>query len=443
MSEENTHFAQSKPIPTNASVDIRVVSAGVLLFFGTLIVGYVVVWLGADEGAWPTLDELPVSWTANSVTTLLLVLASGALVLATRASREGRWQAVRSWLIGVVLLGSMGMGIRIHDYGRMAASIAVPWKLHSMLFDHPNLYYLQAVRYRLAQHSDLLESRRLDHPDQFDDADAQNLDLVQQLQTGMATWTERQVAQWLVKTNQRRQLMQLLAYQIYPLARLSSEAEDTAIHENQTLVRNRRWLLLLRNYCQVKSKQFRDNGASDKPNESANDAETAGESSETSKAMIQQELARLSKALAATQAGLDTESRRTIASVMSRTNDKRSAQNQVTELDSRLGQIDQRLAFVRRFIDPKQAALSGRGLNALYRWLQLPVYIPGGKAWFAAYDLLFGLHCLLVLALLLAVGAVCFRSVDRLRNVGLASLGLLWHTLVLVNVVITSVLFFL
>jgi cytochrome c oxidase subunit III len=81
------------------------------------------------------------------------------------------------------------------------------------------------------------------------------------------------------------------------------------------------------------------------------------------------------------------------------------------------------------------------GFNEEYKWLRLPVMIPGGPMWASTYFLLTGFHALHVLVGLIVFALLLFVTLDR-RKAGLVeNVGLYWHFVDLVWIFLFPLLY--
>lgn len=81
------------------------------------------------------------------------------------------------------------------------------------------------------------------------------------------------------------------------------------------------------------------------------------------------------------------------------------------------------------------------GLNEQYRWLRLPIMIPGGPLWASTYFLLTGFHALHVLVGLIVFALLLFKTLDRSRANVVENIGLYWHFVDLVWIFLFPLLY--
>jgi cytochrome c oxidase subunit 3 len=81
------------------------------------------------------------------------------------------------------------------------------------------------------------------------------------------------------------------------------------------------------------------------------------------------------------------------------------------------------------------------GFNDAYKWLRLPIMIPGGPMWASTYFLLTGFHALHVLIGLIAFGLMLFVTLDRRKANLVENVGLYWHFVDLVWIFLFPLLY--
>jgi heme/copper-type cytochrome/quinol oxidase subunit 3 len=81
------------------------------------------------------------------------------------------------------------------------------------------------------------------------------------------------------------------------------------------------------------------------------------------------------------------------------------------------------------------------GFNDEYKWLRLPIMIPGGPMWASTYFLLTGFHALHVLIGLIVFGLLLFVTLDRRKANLVENIGLYWHFVDLVWIFLFPLLY--
>ena len=81
------------------------------------------------------------------------------------------------------------------------------------------------------------------------------------------------------------------------------------------------------------------------------------------------------------------------------------------------------------------------GFNEEYKWLRLPIMIPGGPMWASTYFLLTGFHAIHVLVGLIVFGLLMFTTLDRSKAGLVENTGLYWHFVDLVWIFLFPLLY--
>jgi cytochrome c oxidase subunit 3 len=81
------------------------------------------------------------------------------------------------------------------------------------------------------------------------------------------------------------------------------------------------------------------------------------------------------------------------------------------------------------------------GYNEKYKWMRLPIMIPGGPMWASTYFLLTGFHALHVLIGLIVFFLLMFVTLDRSKAGLVENIGLYWHFVDLVWIFLFPLLY--
>ena len=231
----------------------RVLLATVVFVFLALIFAFLSQRWQVAAGTWPTTQEVALSAAAGGCGTGMLVVACILAWLARRSAQSKSVLTARLSLFVAILLAGLMLALRGHEYAELYADGLWRRGTSGPLHEHADLYYIQAVRQRLQELFERLDDRRVNRPDQYADQDQQKLDLVTNLQSNMVQWTQVQVGHWLEDVPQRRQLMEIVAFQVHPLGRNKTSVSDFVRQHRDEISRQRQWFILLRDYCQAKN----------------------------------------------------------------------------------------------------------------------------------------------------------------------------------------------
>ena len=155
-----------------ASWRLRVcVTAVVVLFAGWMCF---LLWLRWRAAAWATPREIGLSPLAGAAGVGLLVAAARrrARPPCTRFARTWLW---RTCLGAAVVLAGLFVGLRSSEYRGLYERGLWQFGTLSAVHQRPDLYYVQAVRLRLAELFRELEERRANAPLEFSTEDQQRL----------------------------------------------------------------------------------------------------------------------------------------------------------------------------------------------------------------------------------------------------------------------------
>ncbi len=249
-------------------IGLVVIAVSVFLWLAVVFL----LWRGqAEPGTWPAASEIGLSVPAAVATTVGLCVAGLLAVMTRRRAASSSAWLTRGGLLAALILGGLFIAWQVHEY-RTLYAVGV-WQHGSAVSPHdfPDIYYVQAVRLRLLDLSRKLDDVRVNHPDQFTSATAENLELVTNLQTNLIGWTEQQVGHWLDDISQHRAVMHIVAYLVHPLPREKSVVESAVQQESRQYSQRRQWFSLLREYCEQKDALHAPQSSTSSNNRAAQD----------------------------------------------------------------------------------------------------------------------------------------------------------------------------
>ena len=224
--------------------------AVVIVFCGLIILLISMRW---RTDTWPTAGDVGVVPLIGSVGAGLLVAASVVAWLARKAARSGNRLLANICLLLALAGAICFVLLRSHEYRNFHDLGIWQRSTDGPIHERADLDYVQAVRFRLADLFQELDDRRVNRPSEFSDEDAERLELVTDLQANMVNWTEQEVGHWAEDLQQRRAVMELVAYQIHPLARNQAAVTTSVQNQVRDLERQMQWFSILRDYCEEKS----------------------------------------------------------------------------------------------------------------------------------------------------------------------------------------------
>ncbi len=381
--------------------------AGVLLMVVFVAVLWILRWRCAP-GTWPTRHDVGLSVQLAAGGAMALVVSSLALSFARRSLSRGKQLAGKLCLAAVFLLVALVLALRVHEYRTLYLDGMSLWNPGTFIFDDADVYYVHAVKERLKQLYGGLEDRRANRPNVFSDEDQRQLRQVMTLRNCLIGWTEQEVGHWLDDTQLRRELIQVLAFQIHPIARRRDAAHARVEVEKGDLNRRRQWFAVLREYCRRQP--------------SADQRRSAEELSE-----------KLNTLGGSQWAYADA--------VVHDARDTTLVGERLNQINLSLSSMDAREAFVREYLDPMWDTPAAPGLNRKFPELRLPVSFPHARAWAASYALITTWHSVMLTGGAVALLWLLGKRGLKARGTPLASIAPFWHVTVALGIVVFVVLY--
>ena len=413
-------YQPSLPI-NNGKVILWLFLSTEIMFFAGLIATYIVLRFGAPSGTWPSPHDVHLEEFWGALNTFVLICSSVTIVLSLEAAKSNQTGLAKFWFTLTFALGAVFLGIKLYEYSGKFAHGIYPNRPRSLLYEKADVYYVAAVRERLAgivnnvtfdeakftaltnelaglkteraglgsDEEGAKRGREIDPQVRTIERELNDLtidlaprkeqrDVAEPLLNGLAKWTELTAAK-STDDVKRQASMDILAYHIYPLHRDQHRAEHYLKEEAQDSAQERGQLV--------------------------------------------EQQAQLKSAITAANAKPDAV-------------DAAIKTDQLIAVEARLKQIDDRERALASL-----AGLSGKGLNEDYHWLRLPIKIPSGNMWASTYFLLTGFHALHVLVGLIAFAIIWFMRLDRTRANTVENIGLYWHFVDLVWIFLFPLLY--
>ena len=410
----------------------------------------------------------------------VLICSSVTIVLALEAAKSNKAGLAKIWFALTFVLGTVFLGIKAYEYSAKFSHGIYPSKPRSLLYEKPDVYYVAAVRQRLAEfviaagladaQQKVLETE-LTGLDENAAEDRQRLREIRNelapLEAGAAERAERRVvaepllnhlAVWTERTAAmsqdpvtRQAAMDILAYQIYPLHRnhhhvehFLEEEETRRAREDAQLDRERAELTaaqrsivatLAQREAQRQDLQQRRNQYQSQLHELMPSGAQAESSQGECELLVSQEQ----------QAKVDAIKASLATAVTNLTQLDGTFQQTLTaqgETDARLIAVDARLQSLRgRAQTLSEIKEFEHGLNDAHHWLRLPIMIPSGNMWASTYFLMTGFHAFHVLVGLIVFVCILPLKLDRRRANMIENTGLYWHFVDLVWIFLFPLLY--
>jgi len=460
-----------------------------IMFFAGLIGTYIVLRFGAPAGTWPAPHDVHLVEWIGGMNTFVLIVSSLTIVLALEAARNNKAKLAKIWFLTTFLFGTVFLGIKAYEYSQKFSHGIYPKKPHSQIYEKADVYYVSAVRRRLADlQSELNEQDagftaavaeklaiydavtddnplRAEHREQLDELTtqilalepaheeiAQRLDgVVNPLLTHFAKWTEVAAAT-TDDPAERQAVMQVLAYQIYPLHRDAHHVSEFQKWEKKKAEEdNIEW--------EREVDAIYNAGSPDLQRVHNLDLQilrTQGriDAMRMELALAQKEqadgVASLRADLKKELADATTERGKTFKTLSS---SEQADVNTLESLKDRLLGLERREEWLAElfaakyeehtFITESSDGHEGewKGLNEDYHWLRLPMKIPSGNMWASTYFLLTGFHALHVIVGLIAFGIIALLELNAMRANMIENIGLYWHFVDLVWIFLFPLLY--
>ncbi|MEZ6120796.1 MAG: heme-copper oxidase subunit III [Pirellulaceae bacterium] len=207
-------YQPALPLP-NGKLCLWLFLSTEIMFFAGLIGTYIVLRFGAP--AWPAPADVHLSEPIGAFNTFVLICSSVSIVLCLEAAKANKTGQAKLMLWITFALGSLFLGVKAYEYSAKFAHGIYPKRPRSLLYEKADVTYAAAVRKTLMDRRIALENEKSqlqaneqDVPTQLDE----EISLASMLESGLATWTERRVAQ-ADSPAMQQQLLEGLANSIY------------------------------------------------------------------------------------------------------------------------------------------------------------------------------------------------------------------------------------
>ena len=472
-----------------------------IMFFAGLIGTYIVLRFGAPPGTWPAPHDVHLVEWIGGMNTFVLIVSSLTIVLALEAARTNKAKLAKIWFLATFFFGTVFLGIKAYEYSQKFVHGIYPKKPHSQIYEKADIYYVSAVKQRLAALQsdyneqdtdfaaavaeklaiydsvtsvDLLQDEQRAALAELDETiqqlqgaherNAERLDeVVDPLLNSFATWTERVAA----KTDdpaKRQAAMDVLAYQIYPLHRDAHQVSEFQHWEEDDRRQEKKELT-------ERARALYSAGSEDLKRVS--DLDTAMQATQRSVNEATLELALadsvdaglLFDARAAAKKSLANEAKERAETVLKLSPEEQQAVASLLSMDERLAALEDRASWLEKLVpahydeeeetfmhhvaaEPQGAEHEGaehhgewHGLNHDHAWLRLPMKIPSGNMWASTYFLLTGFHALHVIVGLIVFACIAPLELNASRANMIENTGLYWHFVDLVWIFLFPLLY--
>ncbi len=416
-----------------------------IMFFAGLIGTFIVLRYGAPEGTWPAPHDVHLVEFWGAFNTFVLICSSVTIVLAFEAAKSNKCGQAKGLFALTFFLGCVFLGVKAYEYSQKFSHGIYPKKPHSLIYEKADLYYVSAVRKRLA---DVVNEVNAD--------DAQQVGLVQE-KTGLET-EEGTLNARLDALKQRQQLPDAEKEQHQQLSDAEKEERAKARSRLKEISSRIREIdgeasVLL---AAADDRAERKGVAEPLLNNLARWTEVAvarGTDSVIQDATINilayqiyplHRDHRNVEHFLQVEAAAREEEKAELAGLAGRLSVTVPEEDAVAEAQRKeqLTAANVRLARITGREETLATVGSlDHGLNDKYHWLQLPIMIPSGNMWASTYFLLTGFHALHVIIGLIAFACILPLKLDRSRANMIENIGLYWHFVDLVWIFLFPLLY--
>jgi cytochrome c oxidase subunit 3 len=416
------------------------------MFFAGLIGTYIVLRFGAS-GGWPAPHDVHLAEAVGAFNTFVLIFSSVTIVFALEAARSNKPGVAKGWFALTFALGTLFLGVKMYEYSGKFKHGIYPRAPHSLIYDKPDIYYVQAVRENIKEQMKALKDReaeltKANQP--VSESDTKRLQLLEALQVNLVQWNERMaakgkdLAQAAPQANEKLVLASIsdedyrqsaineLAYVIYPRHNSEKRVEKWQANWDReaSLLQERvdgfdKALGTLEKQIAGFQEQAKMIEEKLNPLNEQKKQLTDSDKADELKA-VQEKVDPLEKeagAITAQTAALDA---------------------QKTGLLSQKSGLEGRLSLLPIL---SKHALHGLNESKEVPHLMLPIMIPNGNMWASTYFLMTGFHAIHVLVGLIAFALILPKTLDRSKAHIIENIGLYWHFVDLVWIFLFPLLY--
>lgn len=393
---------------TNPKLIVWLFLSTEIMFFAALIGVYIVIRFGAL--VWPMPHDVHLSEPIGAFNTFVLICSSVTIVLSYEAAKANKAGLAKIWMVLTFVLGCVFLGVKAYEYQAKFAHGIYPWTPHSPIYEKPDYTYAQAIRFRIA---------------------AINED-----------------------PNAKDKLAELSAISVAEKLQNIPKEKLTPEQYQLLLPVQAKFTPLVQSYLKTTY------GNDSKKSQEENDKEVATRLTQFSTNLGAQnlqpdDLVALDQVWKSFRGEMDV---------------VKTQANYSKEDLEQFAHLERVISIVNTPLDPahpdaqspalmweaaelimpappehgSEEAKKGEhktGLNEHFRWLKLPVLIPGGNMWASTYFLLTGFHAIHVIVGLIIFAILLPKKLDRRKAGFIENTGLYWHFVDLVWIFLFPLLY--
>ena len=451
-------YQPALPIP-NGKLCLWLFLSTEIMFFAGLIGTYIVLRFGAPANTWPSPHDVHVVELYGAINTFVLICSSVTIVLALEYARADKGARAKQFLFLTFALGCVFLGIKAYEYKSKFSHGIHPAPKRSLLYEKPDVYFVAAVRERLANlTADVngkltkLNKLTLERTKLTAEQESAEEERAGEIEDRLAE-IEKELNEVEVHVDVVHELEEMAVSEAiiekYVKVGTVEAVEDES--EAETKLRELTYKKNFLTFLTVGTAQWTET-------EIAKDQDTGRRNvlmlvlahqiypvhrhNDAVDPAVAAELAALKKRLEKRNAASRTPPVKEPLQVSLSLQDasqppEGQADEAATEdTGSKLDPIETRLDIL-----PILQSISENGLNEKMHWLRLPIMIPSGNMWASTYFLLTGFHALHVLIGLIIFALALPLKLDPKRANFLENTGLYWHFVDLVWIFLFPLLY--
>ena len=478
-------YQPSLPIP-NGKVILWLFLSTEIMFFAGLIATYIVLRFGAPPGTWPAPHDVHLSERPGAINTFVLICSSVTIVLSLEFAKANKAGWAKFWFVLTAILGTVFLGIKLYEYNAKFSHGIYPKHPRSLLHEKADLYYVAAVRERLANivtdyNTNAAQLAAL--ANELADLEKEQATLAKDSKArergGEIRTRVREINRELSRLGVDGDALRKWIAEEQPTAgplaaeKANLEKEQTALAQDATGAA--RGVEIKARLAAIDT-TLKEHGVGKLlPVEETEHFQVAepllnglAKWTEVSVAksndnpfrraamnVLAYQIYPLHRDQADVEPYLKREAderaseRAHLAEQQADLNNAISSpgvnpasvevtlkKEQLDAITARLKQLDERDKVLATL-----AGLEGKGLNEAHHWLKLPIKIPSGNMWASTYFLLTGFHALHVVVGLIVFACVLVQKLDRTKANLIENTGLYWHFVDLVWIFLFPLLY--
>lgn len=441
-------YQRSLPI-ANGKLCLWLFLSTEIMFFAGLIGAYIVLRFGAPSGTWPLPHDVHLVEWIGAMNTFVLICSSVTIVLSYEAAKSSQVAMSRAWLFITLLLGCVFLGVKMYEYNSKFAHGIYPAAPRSLLHEKADIYYVQAVRTKLAAVQQTLKDKQAaaekDANQKLTDEEVRRLEMSTQL-LDYVKWVET-VAATNDDTTERKKPMQMMAQAIYPIIHSHDPPEKK--HAEVVADLTAEVAPVLKEVAQIEHdlQPVRAQSQAIQTEVQMLDLQIKNLMDEKAKEPAKPAAATGAEFTAADANFVALQDQQPAASPvdaqLAAANQKREELvQQLAKVDEQKLPLEGRLTFLNGRVNAQKILTDAHGgLNEHEKWLRLPMRIPSGNMWASTYFLMTGFHAIHVLVGLIAFMLILPKQLDAKKAHIIENVGLYWHFVDLVWIFLFPLLY--